>query len=340
MTIDTPEVDEDPLEDNGNALLTVRNLTKYFMIKSSDGVVRDKLTVKAVDDVSFDLDRGQTLGLVGESGCGKSTTARVILRLIEPTSGEIVYDGTDLAGLNKKALRRARRDMQMVFQDPYASLDPRMTVREIVGEGFRIWGEKKDFDDRVAALLDQVGLNPAFAGRYPHEFSGGQRQRIGIARALAMNPKLIILDEPVSALDVSVQAQILNLLSDLQDELDLTMMFIAHDLSVVRHVSSRVAVMYLGKIVEIGDSREVYINPQHPYTQALLSAVPTPDPPKERLRQRIEIPGDPPSPIEPPSGCRFHTRCPIAKDICKEEEPPLADPGVGHEVACHFPGPL
>ena len=339
MTIDAP-AEEGASAVSSDPLLTVRNLVKHFTVKSPDGLVREKMLVKAVDDVSFDLERGQTLGLVGESGCGKSTTARVILRLIEPTSGEIVYDGTDLATLDKRALRRARRDMQIVFQDPYASLDPRMTVREIVGEGLRIWNQKKGFDDRVAELLEQVGLNPAFAGRYPHEFSGGQRQRIGIARAMAMNPKMIILDEPVSALDVSVQAQILNLLSDLQDELDLTMMFIAHDLSVVRHVSSRVAVMYLGKIVEIGASPEVYGSPQHPYTQALLSAVPTPDPPKERLRQRIEIPGDPPSPIDPPPGCRFHTRCPIAKDICKEQEPVLADPGVGHEVACHFPGPL
>ena len=334
MTIDTPEVDEDPLEDNGNALLTVRNLTKYFMIKSSDGVVRDKLTVKAVDDVSFDLDRGQTLGLVGESGCGKSTTARVILRLIEPTSGEIVYDGTDLAGLNKKALRRARRDMQMVFQDPYASLDPRMTVREIVGEGFRIWGEKKDFDDRVAALLDQVGLNPAFAGRYPHEFSGGQRQRIGIARALAMNPKMIILDEPVSALDVSVQAQILNLLEDMKQRYGVSLLFISHDLSVVKNISDRVMVMYMGKLCETGPSDGLYSMPTHPYTRALLAAIPG------AAGAHLDDPvpeGDLPSAIDPPSGCRFRTRCPYATEECKAEEPALRAVAEDHFVACHHP---
>ncbi len=321
-------------------VLEVRDLTKYFEVPVGTGLFRKTGYVKAVDGVSFSVRRGETLGVVGESGCGKSTMARVVLRLIEATSGEVWFENQEVVGLDQKRLRALRREMQIVFQDPYASLNPRMTVRDIVGEGLRVWNLDDDLDAEVARLLDRVGLNPSFAKRYPHEFSGGQRQRIGIARALATKPKLIICDEPVSALDVSVQAQILNLLVELQKELDLALVFIAHDLSVVRHISDRVAVMYLGKIVEIGTRDEVFSNPTHPYTQALLSAVPVPDPVKERARRRIRLEGEPPSPLDPPTGCRFHPRCWKATDICTTEEPPLMQRSVGLESACHHAGTL
>jgi oligopeptide transport system ATP-binding protein len=316
-------------------LLQVKNLKKYFPIK---GVIFSKTVghVQAVDDISFDLYPGETVGLVGESGCGKSTAARTILRLIEPTGGEVFFEGQDILKLGKKPMRALRRQMQIIFQDPYASLNPRMTVASIVGEPLEIHkiAKGRAKEERVANILEKVGLRPEHMRRYPHEFSGGQRQRIGIARALALNPKLIIGDEPVSALDVSIQAQVINLLEDLQREFNLTYLIIAHDLSVVEHISDRVAVMYLGKIVELATDRELYENPSHPYTEALLSAVPRPDP--SIKKQRIILPGDVPSPINPPSGCRFHTRCLYAKADCKTVEPPLQDIGDGHYVACHY----
>ena len=323
-------------------MLEVSNLVKHFPIRSGVFFKRTIGQVKAVDGVDLNVYKGQTVALVGESGCGKSTTARAILRLLEPTAGKVVLDGVDVTGLGKNDLRRARRDMQIVFQDPYASLNPRMTIRQILSEKYQLLGQEVN-RKTISTLLDTVGLAEEYADRYPHEFSGGQRQRVGIARAIAMNPKFIVLDEPVSALDVSIQAQIVNLLEDLQDELELTYLFIAHDLSVVRHIADRVAVMYLGKIVEIGQVDEVFDSPRHPYTQALLSAIPIPDPVKERQRERILVTGDLPSPANPPSGCRFRTRCFLhatlsddKKRTCVEVEPPRQEQGEDHEAACHF----
>ena len=316
-------------------LLEVKDLKKYFPIKG--GIFSKTIGhVQAVDGISFSLFPGETVGLVGESGCGKSTAARAILRLIEPSAGEVIFEGQDILKLGKKPMRSLRRQMQIIFQDPYASLNPRMTVASIVGEPLEIHkiAKGREKEEKVANILEKVGLRPEHMRRYPHEFSGGQRQRIGIARALALNPKLIIGDEPVSALDVSIQAQVINLLEDLQQEFNLTYLIIAHDLSVVEHISDRVAVMYLGKIVEMSTDRELYQNPSHPYTEALLSAVPRPDPTIKK--QRIILPGDVPSPINPPSGCRFHTRCLYAKADCKTVEPQLQDIGGGHYVACHY----
>jgi len=322
----------------GESLLVVRDLQKYFPVKR--GVLaRVVAQVKAVDGVSFAVSRGETLGLVGESGSGKTTVGRCILRLIEPTGGSVTFEGTNILELGANDMRRKRRDMQIVFQDPYASLNPRMNVGTIVAEPLIIHGGMNAAEraDRVAQLLLRVGLDPDYRKRYPHEFSGGQRQRIGVARALATNPKFLVLDEPVSALDVSVQAQVVNLLQDLQDELGLTYLFIAHDLSVVEHISTRVAVMYLGKIMELADRGSLYSNPLHPYTKALLSAVPLPDPTAKK--QRILLKGDIPTPLNPPSGCVFHTRCPIAQfPICKSEVPPLVEHAPGQFAACHFAG--
>jgi oligopeptide/dipeptide ABC transporter ATP-binding protein len=310
-------------------LVSVRGLVKHFPVEGSDEVVR------AVDGVSFDIYPGETLGLVGESGCGKSTVGRCLLRLIEPTAGQITFAGQDVLSLDKKRLRQLRREMQIIFQDPYASLNPRMKVRDIIGEPLVIHkqdGRSGDRNDAVARLMERVGLDPDYMTRYPHEFSGGQRQRIGVARALALNPKLIVADEPVSALDVSVQAQVVNLLQELQEEFKLTYLFISHGLAVVEHISTRVAVMYLGRIVEIADSVELYAQPLHPYTQALLSAIPIPDP--RQKRKRIILQGDVPTPINPPSGCRFRTRCPLAIEECAHIDPELREVSPGHHVAC------
>jgi oligopeptide transport system ATP-binding protein len=318
-------------------LVEVRGLKKYFPIKSGIVFQREVAAVKAVDGVSFDIYEGETLGLVGESGCGKSTTGRTILQLHRATAGSVKFEGEELTTLQGEALRKMRRKMQMIFQDPYASLNPRMSVGRIVAEPLVVHniGTKKEREERVAELLELVGLNPYFVRRYPHEFSGGQRQRIGLARALALNPKFIVADEPISALDVSIQAQVVNLLQKLQEDLGLTYLFIAHDLSMVRHLCNRVAVMYLGKIVEIADSEELYTNPLHPYTQALLSAVPVPDPVVEEKRQRIILKGDVPSPVNPPKGCHFNTRCPVSVGVCYEEDPELVEVLPGHWVACH-----
>ena len=322
----------------GAPLLEVKDLVMHFPLTQGIFFQKKVGAVRAVDGVSFTIQRGETLGLVGESGCGKSTTGRALLQLYKPTSGSVRFEGQDLVTLGAEEMRRMRRQVQMIFQDPYASLNPRMTVGSIVGEPLDIHGlaSGKEKQERVEQLLTVVGLNPYFANRYPHEFSGGQRQRIGIARALAVNPAFIVCDEPISALDVSIQAQIINLLEELQSEFGLTYLFIAHDLSVVRHISNRVAVMYLGKIVELADRNELYIAPKHPYTKALLSAVPIPDPVIERKRERIILTGDVPSPVNPPSGCRFHTRCPLADSICREKDPEWREVTPGHWAACHF----
>ncbi len=327
------------MSDNNNVLVNVENLKMYFPITQGIIIQRHVGDIKAVDDISFSIRKGETLGLVGESGCGKSTTGRAILQLYRPTAGHVYFQKEDLTQLKGEALRRKRRQMQMIFQDPYASLNPRMTVGNIIGEPLEvhnIFKSKAERRERVQELLRVVGLNPYFVNRYPHEFSGGQRQRIGVARALAVNPEFIVCDEPISALDVSIQAQIINMLEDLQGEFGLTYLFIAHDLSVVRHISDRIAVMYLGKLAELADRDELYNNPLHPYTQALLSAVPIPDPVIEEKRQRIILEGDVPSPANPPKGCNFCTRCPRVMDICYDVDPEFRDLGGGHWVACHL----
>jgi peptide/nickel transport system ATP-binding protein/oligopeptide transport system ATP-binding protein len=318
-------------------LLNVTNLVKNFNLRVTNGARRKKRIVQAVTNVSFSVGKGQTLGLVGESGSGKTTVGRCILRLIEPTSGTVEFEGQDLGSLKFEELRALRRKMQIVFQDPFASLDPKMTVGSSISEPLIVQNVPGDHADKVIELLELVGLSADHAQRFPHEFSGGQRQRIGVARALALNPALIILDEPVSALDVSIQAGVINLFEDLQSRLGMSYIFIAHDLSVVRHIADRVAVMYLGKIVEIGEQQAVYEHPTHPYTKALLSAVPLPDPKTERSRHRIMLEGDVPSPVNPPSGCRFRTRCWKAQDVCAQEEPMLTVRPSGQMSACHFP---
>lgn len=327
------------MSNNTNALIEVKNLKKYFTVRK--GIFnRNVEYVKAVDDISFYINKGETLGLVGESGCGKSTTGRTIIRLYEPTDGDILYEGQNISHIKDKELLTYRKKIQMIFQDPYASLNTRMTVADIIGEPLDIHklASGKERQEIIYDLLHRVGLSKDHASRYPHEFSGGQRQRIGIARALAVKPEFIICDEPISALDVSIQAQVINMLYDLQQELGLTYLFIAHDLSMVKHISDRVGVMYLGSLVEIADSKELYKNPVHPYTRALLSAIPIPDPDLADESRRIILEGDVPSPINPPSGCKFRTRCRFAQDICAEDIPKLLDVGGGHKSACHFNG--
>jgi len=326
------------MSDN-DVLLDVQDLKMYFPITQGLLIQRHVGDIKAVDGISFSIKKGETLGLVGESGCGKSTTGRAILQLYQPTGGQVIFQGDDLTRLKGETLRRKRRQMQMIFQDPYASLNPRMTVGNIISEPLEvhnIYPSRRERRERVQDLLRVVGLNPYFVNRYPHEFSGGQRQRIGVARSLAVNPEFIVCDEPISALDVSIQAQIINLLEDLQGEFGLTYLFIAHDLSVVKHISDRVAVMYLGKLAELAGRDELYNNPMHPYTQSLLSAVPIADPVIEEKRQRIILEGDVPSPANPPKGCNFSTRCPRVMDICHEEDPEFKDMGGGHWAACHL----
>jgi len=318
-------------------LVEVKDLKMYFPVSSGLLFQRTTANIKAVDGVSFDIKRGETLGLVGESGCGKTTTGRCILQLYKPTEGSIKFDDRELMDMGSRQLRSMRREMQVIFQDPYSSLNPRMTAGNIIGEPLVVHGlvdNKVEYKERVASLLQNVGLNPYMADRFPHEFSGGQRQRIGVARALSVSPKFIVADEPVSALDVSIQAQIVNLLEDLQDEFNLTYLFIAHDLSVVRHISDRVGVMYLGHIVEMADRSEIYVNPSHPYTKALLSAVPIPDPVVDAQRERVLLTGEVPSPLNPPSGCVFHPRCPIATDDCAEVTPELREVEPNHFSAC------
>lgn len=319
-------------------LLKVNNLVKHFPIMRGAVIRRQVGAVHAVDGVSFDIHKGETLGLVGESGCGKSTTGRTVLQLYRPSAGEVLYEGHDLVKIKGEELRKMRRKMQMIFQDPYASLNPRMTVGDIISEPLLVHGlsNRKQADARVEELLQLVGLNPAYASRYPHEFSGGQRQRVGVARALSLQPDLIVCDEPISALDVSIQAQVVNLLEDLQKQFNLTYLFIAHDLSMVRHISTRVAVMYLGIIVELAPRDDLYNNPLHPYTQALLSAVPIPDPVAEEKRQRRVLQGEIPSAVNPPSGCRFRTRCPLAAEICAKVRPDFREISPGHFAACHM----
>lgn len=325
------------ISEKSNILLEVKNLAKYF-IADKKLFSANHVYIKAVDDVSFSIKKGETLGLVGESGCGKTTVGRTILRLYEPTRGNIIFNGKDITKVNMMSYRRK---MQIIFQDPYASLNPRMTVEDIIGEPIdihRLASGKKERHEKIVELLRKVGLNSEHASRYPHEFSGGQRQRIGIARALAVQPEFIVCDEPISALDVSIQAQVINMLEDLQNELELTYLFIAHDLAVVRHISNRVGVMYLGKMMELTTSNELYKNPLHPYTQALLSAIPVADPNTSRQKKRIILEGDVPSPINPPSGCRFRTRCPLARPVCAEKEPEFKEVSSGHYCACHFVG--
>ena len=341
MTVDTTRQDEQPAaEPQGDVLLEVRDLVKEFPIKGSYLVKRNLGAVHAVDGISFEVKRGETFGLVGESGCGKSTTARLLLRLLQPTSGSVKFDGREIADLSTKELKPLRREMQLIFQDPYSSLNPRRTVGSIISEPYAIHGMHQGKGERkrvVQEIMDTVGLNPEHYNRYPHEFSGGQRQRIGIARALALKPKVIVADEPVSALDVSIQAQVLNLLRDLQSELGLTLIFIAHDLSVVRHMCDRVAVMYLGKIVELATNEQLYRHPRMPYTGALMSAVPVADPRLAASKKRQVLVGDVPSPANPPQACPFHTRCWKAQELCRVEDPPLTPKDGGNIAACHFP---
>jgi oligopeptide/dipeptide ABC transporter ATP-binding protein len=324
-------------ERNGEALLEVEHVKVFFPIRKGLFVDRTVAHVHAVNDVSFDLRKGETLGIVGESGCGKTTLSRCLMRLVEATDGVIRFQGHDITHANRKELAPVRRHIQMVFQDPYASLNPRKRVGQIIASPLKVQGADENLGERVRKMVERVGLNPEHVNRFPHEFSGGQRQRIGVARALIVEPTLILLDEPVSALDVSIQAQVINLLDDLQDDFGLSYIFVAHDLSVVRHVSDRIMVMYLGKVMEVSPSEELYAKPIHPYTNALLSAIPVPDPKENRERRRIVVGGEPPNPIDPPSGCVFHTRCPRASEVCREVEPQLTEYANGHIAACHHP---